>query len=130
MEIHVFLRNSENTDAINIPRPNQNQNPSQSSNPRPSLQPDSEILSKCTLHYGADWWIEDHADGRAYSYKVISQHQTDTHRFLCVKRMPQNWIGELYLGTDHIINVKRRVFQNIFRVPDGKMDWESFANCV
>ena len=107
MEIHVFLRNSDGCE--------KNQNVSDES---------------CTLHYGADWWIEDYTDGRSNSYKVLGQYQKDRYRILCVQKMPQNWIGNSYLGTDKVENLSRRVFQNILRIPGGIMEWESFANCV
>ena len=90
-----------------------------------------EILT-CTLYYGPDWWIEDRTDGLTDgltdSYKVLGQYQTDKYKIFCLKKMSENWIGTTYLGRENIVNISRKVFRNITRIPDGDMEWNTFAN--
>ena len=93
-----------------------------SNSPSPSPSPSQLPL---TIHYGADWWIEENEKKEAISYKIMGQYtSTGGERAICVKRMPKDWVGDCYLGSQSGLVAHRMIYRNVLEVPNFCAEWE------
>lgn len=123
MEIHIYL---SNIDSYN----SKEESPADPINHN-SVQ--NEICRDITIHYGPNWWLEENREtGYSASYKIHDQFISKNKlRALCVEKMPQNWVGELYLDSEKVNIVKRKIYRNISEIPSCPAIWELLiATCV